>query len=56
MSLLVLVACICNKHVYALVVLWYHSYSTVFMGPNARVDELPPHVYYRYRRYTMMAV
>ena len=53
---LVLAVCIRNEHVYALVSLWYHSYSTVCMGPNACVDELPPHVYHGYRRYTVTAV
>ena len=47
----VLAVCICNEHIYALVSLRYRSYSTVCMGLNACVDELPPHVYHGYHRY-----
>ena len=55
-ELLVLVVCMCNIHVDTLVSLRYRLYSTVCMGPNACVDELPPCVYYGYRRYTATAV
>ena len=51
-----LAVCIRNIHVDALVSLRYRSYSTICMGPNAYVDELPPHVYHGYRRYTATAV
>ena len=33
-----------------------HSNSTVFMGPHPCVNGIPPHVYHRYRGYTVTVV